>query len=157
MKETKVSRQNNLSDKTGAKLPPKSLLPSGYNGFEPSKKGYKSKDSNRKIGQSYTKTSFSSDEEEYDDDDDYYDDDEDYGDSGTGDQDAFKPYGGVSRPKGTGTSSNLFRKFIKNNAGKSVRRPINTDDEEGKVASEIFKKYSSGNFNRPKGSYNKVQ
>ena len=132
-------------------LPPKSFLPPGYNGFEPSKTSSKGKYSNRKIGSNYGKTTASPEDEDYDDED--YDDEE-YDDEETNDD--FKPYGGVARPKGTSSSSNLFRKFIKDNAGKTVRRPTNIDNEEGKVASDIFKKYSSGFKTRAKGSYNKV-
>ena len=116
-----------------------------------SRKSFNVKDSNRKLG----KTESSPEEEEYEDEDEYYDD-EDYEEEES--SDGFKPYGGVARPKGTSSSSNLFRKFIKHNAGKTVRRPSNVDDEEGKVASNIFKKYSSGfSKNRPKGGYNKVK
>ena len=135
-----------------ANVAPKAFLPPGYNGFEPSKKTYKENGSNRKIGSSYGKTTASPEEEDYEDDE-YYDDEE-YEDEKSNDD--FKPYGGVARPKGTSSSSNLFRKFIKQNAGKTVRRPSNIDNEEGKVASDIFKKYSSGFKTRPKGGYNKV-
>ena len=154
-KQTKNVQNDDLSENEYVELPPKPFLPPGYKGFETSKKSYKIKDSNRKLGTSFTKNKSISDEEEYEDDDEYYDDDEDYGTSDDKDN-AFKPFGGVARPKGTSTSSNLFRKFINNNAGKSVRRPINTNDEESKVASDIFKKYSSGSIKRPKGSYSKV-
>ena len=149
--EKYASKKSNNDKEVGTA--PKSFLPPGYNGFESSKKTFKDKDSNRKIGSSYGKATESSEDEEYDDDDEYYDDD--YEDENNNDD--FKPYGGVVRPKGTSSSSNLFRKFIKHNAGKTVRRPTNINDEEGKVASDIFKKYSSGfSINRPKGGYNKV-
>ena len=157
-KDTKNSFKNDPLHKIEDKLPPKSFLPSGYNGFEPTKKVYNMKDANKKMGTSMSKVT-GEDEEEYEDDDEYYDDDyDDYENNESDDKDAFKPYGGVSRPKetGTGTSSNLFKKFLKHNAGKTVRRPTNTNDEESEVASNIFKKYSSGIFKRPPGGYNKV-
>ena len=132
--EKKTYNKGQMSSETSKELPPKSFLPPGYKGFEHSK-------------------STSDDEEEYDEE--YYDD-EDYGSSDTDTKDEFKPYGGIVRPPKISTSSNLFRKFIKQNAGKTVRRPMNNNNEESKAVSDIFKKYSSGNFKRPKGNYNKV-
>ena len=147
--DNKASKKSEIPDKK-SNMPPTSFLPPGYNRFESSKKSFKGEDSNRKPG---SQASSSPEGEEYEDDDEYYD--EDYEEESN---DGFKPYGGVERPKKTSSSSNLFRKFIKHNAGKTVRRPSNIDNEEGKVASNIFKKYSSGfNKNRPKGGYNKVK
>ena len=145
--------KNNLSYETESKLPPKAFLPPGYNEFESSKKNSNPKDGNKNLGNNDARST-NHDEEEYDDDD-YYD--EDYEDKESDSLSSFKPYGGIARPKGISSSSNLFRKFIKNNVGKTVRRPLPSNDEESKVASDIFKKYSSVNLKRPKGSYNKVR
>ena len=134
--EKNTPNKGQMSSETSNDLPAKSFLPPGYKGFESTK-------------------SISDEEEEYEDDEEYYDD-EDYGSSDIDTKDEFKPYGGIVRPPKISTSSNLFRKFIKQNAGKTVRRPTNNNDEESKAVSDIFKKYSSGNFQRPKGSYNKV-
>ena len=119
-------------------------MPIGYNKFE-SKKDLTVKHSPKNDA-----------EEDYDEDD-YYDDDE-YEEDESDSSNAFKPYAGLTRPKekGTSTSSSLFRNFLKNNVGKNIRKPIPSNDEETKVASEIFKKYSSVNLKRNTGNYNKV-
>ena len=153
-KDRKSFHKNDPSQEPESKLPPTSFLPPGYNGFESSKKNSKINDGSKKIGNNDARST-SHDEEEYDDDD-YYDDEEDYEDKESDSLNTFKPYGGIAKPKGISSSSNLFRKFVKNNVGKSIRRPLTSNDEESKVASEIFKKYSSVNLKRPKGSYSKV-